>query len=563
MIALPEQHRRPDIPPREWLRFPALRRWNLNQTQTAMLAGVLLLTLLVYLRCLADGFVYDDHMEIVRNRYLGQWQFLWKSFIHDIWWFRAPARLPQSSYYRPLQNVWLSLNFHLVGRNPVGWHAMKILLHLCAVLLGFRLAQLLTGSAEAALLSALLFGVMPSHVESVVWISAIPEPLTAVLEFSALICFMQRTRTRWRNMTLSLLFFAFAAFVHESAVVFPVLITAYVFLFETGEETADSSPSEERPVSAGTRLATALRSSAPFFAVSALYLAARALALGAGATFGLSHTKTTVDVDLVKRTIVPHRVLSNRLASFLLTTLPAVLCEYLAVLLVPWLAGPAHPVDFVTTAGLANFYLPLGALAMATVAGFLAFRKSPRCRLYLFCACWWLVTLAPALSLNQVVSPVQDRYQYVPSFAFCLLVADLATRFAQIGIFSRRAVAAAATTVALLYVAIVWRAEPIWHDDVAMFGRCVEMFPDSPHYRQALSEALKEQGDLQGAARQLAEAVRLEPNSPVAHYALGQLYERMGRTADAAREFHAYMALFAPWALPRDSTSSGTGVSTD
>ncbi len=562
MNAPPEQHG-PEIPARDWLRFPALGRWNLNQTQTAMLAGVLVLTLLVYLRCLADGFVYDDHMEIVRNRYLGQWQFLWKSFLHDIWWFRAPARLPQSSYYRPLQNVWLTLNFHLVGRNPVGWHVMKILLHLCVVLLGFRLAQLLTGSAEAAVLAALLFGVMPSHVESVVWISAIPEPLTAVLEFSALICFMQRTRTRWRNMTLSLLFFAFAAFVHESAVVFPVLITAYVFLFETGEETADSSPSEERPVSAGTRLATALRSSAPFFAVSALYLAARALALGAGATFGLSHTKTTVDVDLVKRTIVPHRVLSNRLASFLLTTLPAVLCEYLAVLLVPWLAGPAHPVDFVTTAGLANFYLPLGALAMATVAGFLAFRKSPRCRLYLFCACWWLVTLAPALSLNQVVSPVQDRYQYVPSFAFCLLVGDLATRFAQIGIFSRRAVAAAATTVALLYVAIVWRAEPIWHDDVAMFGRCVEMFPDSPHYRQALSEALKEQGDLQGAARQLAEAVRLEPNSPVAHYALGQLYERMGRTADAAREFHAYMALFAPWALPRDSTSSGTGVSTD
>jgi tetratricopeptide (TPR) repeat protein len=363
-------------------------------------------------------------------------------------------------------------------------------------------------------------------------------------------------------MALSLLFFAFAAFVHESAVVFPVLIAAYVFLFETGEESAGASSSEERSVSAGARLVTALRSSAPFFAVSALYLAARALALGAGATFGLSHTKTTVGVDLVKRKIVPHRVPSNPPAMSLLTTLPAVLCEYLAVLLLPWLAGPAHPVDFVMTAGLANFYLPLGALALAAVAGFLAFRKSPRRRLYLFCTCWWLVTLAPALSLNQVVSLVQDRYQYVPSFAVCLLVADLATRF-QISIFSRRAIAAAATAVTLLYVAIVWRSEPIWHDDVAMFGRCVEMFPNSAHYRQALADTLKERGDLQGATRQLAEAVRLEPNSPVTHYALGQLYERMGRTADAEKEFHAYMALFAPWALPRDGASSETGVGPD
>jgi hypothetical protein len=562
MNAAPGQHGT-EIPARDGLHFPALGRWNLNEAQTAMLAGVLVLTLLVYLRCLADGFVYDDHMEIVRNRYLGQWQFLWKSFVHDIWWFRAPAHLPQSSYYRPLQNVWLALNFHLLGRNPVGWHVMKILLHLCVVLLGFRLAQLLTGSAEAALLTALLFGVMPSHVESVVWISAIPEPLTAVLEFSALICFIQRARTRWRNTALSLMFFALAAFVHESAVVFPVLIAAYVFLFETGGESAGASSSEERPVSAGARLVTAVRSSAPFFSVSALYLAARALALGAGATFGLSHTKTTVGVDLVKRKIVPHRSPSNPPASLLLRTLPAVLCEYLAVLLLPWLAGPAHPVDFVKSAELTNFYLPLGTLALAVVAGFLAFRKSPRHRLYLFCACWWLVTLAPALSLNQVVSLVQDRYQYVPSFAVCLIVADLAIGFAQISIFSRRAIAAAATAVTLLYVALVWRAEPIWHDDVAMFGRCVEMFPNSPHYRQALADTLKERGDLQGATRQLAEAVRLEPNSAVAHYALGQLYERMGRTADAEREFHAYMALFAPWAVPRDGDSSETGVSPD
>jgi hypothetical protein len=47
-----------------WPRFPALRRWDLAAQQTTILAGVLLLTAPTFLRCLGNGFVYDDHAEI-------------------------------------------------------------------------------------------------------------------------------------------------------------------------------------------------------------------------------------------------------------------------------------------------------------------------------------------------------------------------------------------------------------------------------------------------------------------------------------------------------------------
>ena len=112
---------------------------------TLMLDGVLLLTMLVYLRCLGNGFVFDDHEMIVINRYLGQWSFLWKSLVNDSWWFRDPLHLPQSSYYRPLQDIWLGIHYQLFGLVPGGWHATMIALHLAAVWMAFKIASRLTG----------------------------------------------------------------------------------------------------------------------------------------------------------------------------------------------------------------------------------------------------------------------------------------------------------------------------------------------------------------------------------------------------------------------------------
>jgi hypothetical protein len=112
--------------------------------------------------------------------------------IHDVWCFSDPHQLPQSAYYRPIQNVWLALNFHLFGRHPIGWYVLKVLLHLGAVVLVFRVAQLLSHSTEVALLSALLFGLLPVNTESVVW--SVGPPQAAVLELAAFCVFIERPK---------------------------------------------------------------------------------------------------------------------------------------------------------------------------------------------------------------------------------------------------------------------------------------------------------------------------------------------------------------------------------
>jgi hypothetical protein len=56
---------------------------------------------------------------------------------------------------------------------------------------------MITGDVATGLLAAAIFGLMPAHVEAVVWASSIPEPLTAVFELGALVCPIGRKPGWW------------------------------------------------------------------------------------------------------------------------------------------------------------------------------------------------------------------------------------------------------------------------------------------------------------------------------------------------------------------------------
>ena len=62
--------------------------WRLNSRQAAMLAGILLVTIAVYLPSLRNGWVWDDRFQIQTSYALHSWSGIAKSFFHDVWWFR-------------------------------------------------------------------------------------------------------------------------------------------------------------------------------------------------------------------------------------------------------------------------------------------------------------------------------------------------------------------------------------------------------------------------------------------------------------------------------------------
>ena len=64
-------------------------------------------------------------------------------------------------------------------------------------------------------------------------------------------------------------------------------------------------------------------------------------------------------------------------------------------------------------------------------------------RLYLFCAAWALIAIAPAMNLKALAVLVQDRILYAPSFGWSLAVSIAAIRIASSSSRARTMVAAA------------------------------------------------------------------------------------------------------------------------
>jgi hypothetical protein len=501
--------------------------WNLNSRETAILAGILIATIVIYLPSLRNGWVSDDWDEFVNDKLIHSWSFVWNSFRYDSWWFRNPAQLPQSAYYRPLENTWFALNALLFGTHPAPWHLVKIVLHAVAVLLCFRLAQLLTGDVAVGLLTAAIFGVMPAHTGAVVWASAIPEPLSTTLEMGALCCFINRKPGNGssRGLLFALMLYAGATLSHETAILFPLIIVGYVFLFE-----------DSATASSAGRLTSAIRACAPFVVVAIAYMCARANALGVGALFGLHHATTSMTLRGVVK-LRPHYSTAQ-----ILMTLPMVLLDYLAVLALPAMAGPAHAIEWITHPEPAAFIAAATLIVLAAVAFSLAWRTSHR-RVYLFAAVWVFVTMAPALNLNTLLFLIDDRYLYAPSFGWSLAFAVAILQIAAASSRASTAVGAAVAVLLALYAVSTIQLEHYWRDDMTFLQRCVEIAPDVPEYRVWLAAAMNKAGDFDGAAQELERGTTFDPDDEYLHLKLARQYQMMGRQMDFEREFQKYTEL--------------------
>jgi tetratricopeptide (TPR) repeat protein len=492
----------------------------------------MLVTAIAYLRSLGNEFVFDDVLMINANTYIGQWSFLWRSMVNDLWWFRDPNHLPYSAYYRPLQDIWLALNFHLFGFNPAGWHAMMIMLHLVAVWLVYQIVRVIAPGAWRAVVAALLFGLIPVHAEAVVWATAIPLPLSATFELGAFYLFLTRETSPRRNWALSLFLYALALLSHESAVAFPGLVAAYALLFEPRMGT---SVRPETPVVQSTdvvagcdtealpaRLVRAAIEAAPFATATVSYLVLRLLVLGfISRPHPMNHANTAV----------------------VLMTIPWVLLHFLGLIVVPWRAGPGHRIFFVSSPFSPKFYGPL--VAFALIGAVLMFGRFRKRRLYLFCTLWFGLALIPEMNLSGLDPDVlvQDRYLYLPSFGWCLLIADAVTTLAAANESWRKPAFIGAAALAGLYAFVLFGVQRFWHDGVTLFSRCVEEFPEASICHEGLGDALAKRVDLNGAVRELSTAVSLRPEHADIRWDLGVIEGRLPSYTEAVTEMRASLLL--------------------
>lgn len=498
-----------------------------------------LVAFLAYANSLPNGFVWDD--PIILSRQLP---------VFDSWQavLLPPRDIPQYSpdYYRPTTTVSFLIDRSLGGDAPFAFHLSVVLAHaLTSALVCLFALQLFghkTFGAVAALFAGLLFAVHPIHTESVAWAAGRSDVLATGFLLGVL-CVRSSSTASWpRSAAAGLLAFAALGAKETGVAVYPLMVLQDLLAVRAG--------TFRRTTSAGW-----VRRYAGPVVAGAIYFLLRRATLG----------------ELVGTAPGQAR------AAGAVTEVLAALAAYLGKLV--WPVGLNAYIDQIP-GGLVSSLSALAVIVAITAVALRFWQYDEP--LPIFFVLWVLITLAPSLSIVWKIpdAPMAERYLYLPSVGFCLLVAYAVKRFLSSSRPAWMRAALAVLCVSLLAgsaVATV-RRNRVWKDDLALWEDAARKSRRSGMAYRSLATAYQKAGrhdearryfelalerrnDAKGlqvihnnlgtlamqdrnfdeAADRYRQALRTNPNAPDSLFNLGlALFYAGGQTESAARQALEY-----------------------
>ncbi|MBI3654302.1 MAG: tetratricopeptide repeat protein [Acidobacteria bacterium] len=508
---------------RQQRRDKAMAATASKKRERAMLIGVLAITTLAFLNSLNGEFVYDDQFQILKNPSLNSLANIPLMFVQSVWQFmNAASPDAVGLYYRPLFNTVLIINHQLFGANVFGWHLVSLLLHLAATFFIYKIVTQWKLPVPLALTAALLFGVHPVHSESVAWISGLPDPLAAVFLLLSLFAYEKYYRGKfWQDrqtyiLVLSLVAALFAYFSKEVAIVFP----AFLALREYWKPAHEGSVFE--------RLRVAAQRTAPYFALVVINLALRYAVLGF-----LSKAEPKAAAITTSEVIL---------------TLPSVLLLYARFLFVPYPLAIVYDHNYVNQASSPLFWFSALLVIALLVAAFWWTRASQVGRWSLI---WLLLFLLPVLNLkafNPQESILHDRYLYIPSIGFCILLALALYHLSQFFKAQQERVFQGVTaSLCLLFLALTFSQNRTWKNDLTMTTHALQYAPNRPFLHNYLGAYYFNKTNYTQAESAYLKAIDLNPAFYDAYANLGDLYRTQGKLAEAEQSYLKALELGAPY----------------
>jgi tetratricopeptide (TPR) repeat protein len=450
---------------------------------------------LVYVPTLGFQFVYDDKPQIVQNPAIHAWRYLPHYFTSHVWAELYPN--VQGDYYRPLFLLWFRLNHAMFGIDPKGWHLTTILCHAAVTYLVFALGHRLTASRGIAFSAATLFALHPVHIESVAWVSGVSDPLTALSVIGSFLAYLRfRPGNRWGWMGLALALFALGLLEKETTVVLGPLVFAYAWIYA-------------EPPSWISRFTSALKHSLPFFVLTILYLVLRAHIL-----HGLSHSVTPLSWKTMA------------------LTEPSIVWLYLRHLLFPIGISGLYGLPYIDNPASAAFLVPTALLLALFLALGWGIRRLQDARLALFACCWIALPIIPVLWLRTFSEGdiAHDRYLYIPSAGFVLLVAlglaGIARRWRP---RRKNLELSCLAALALAYALGTVTQQTYWASDLLLYQRAYTIAPHDNLICTNLGTALFDEGYPDAAIALYSRVLAHEPTYWLANFDLGFAYYKLGK----------------------------------
>ncbi|MFQ5586487.1 MAG: hypothetical protein ACE5GF_06675, partial [Thermodesulfobacteriota bacterium] len=416
-------------------------------------AGIFVLSILVYLTAIPNGFVHDDHFYVEKNELIREFSNLPRILCSSSWSVAEGEGVGQ--YYRPISHVIYTLIYHTAGLKASAFHLVNILFHaVTSVVVFFTAIFFLSGPGGVGerggekmvipylfpLIAGVLFATHPLHTEAVVWIAAVTELSFALFFLLAFYCYVTSRETGGRlRYALSLLFFFLSAISKETAVTLPLLMVAYDLAVK-GESLT--------PLSRWVKRYTG------FVVIGVVYYLLRVSALG-------EVTPLAMDPDI-------YGFLINVPIHFVL---------YLKKMLFPTNLLNYYELDFATSLLEGKSIVAL----FITVLFFLILAVSyKRSRIIFFLLLWIFVPLIPTffVALFKKEATFSERYTYIPSVAYVILIAMALKAGVARELISRRWAQTISVVIFLvitaLYSAGTIKRNYAWRDDLTLWQDAVQ-----------------------------------------------------------------------------------------
>ena len=476
------------------------------------MATLFALTISVYLPALGLGFVeLDDNIYVFRNPNVqaglskASILYAWTTFDSGNW----------------IPVTWLSylLNSTCFGINPIGFHAVNVLLHAFNVVLLFLWLHRISNTVWRSFAVAALFAVHPLHVESVAWIGERKDVLSMFYFLWMLIAY-QAYACRPNRGRYALVITAFAlGLLSKSMLVTAPVLLCLIDLWPgstwNSDKTATALPSSTRPLWQ--------------LVVEKIPLLLMSIAIGF-VTIKAQGSGPTTAFTSFNRIPASYRIGNAFTAYAWYVTksfIPLDLC-----------AMYSHPMRNLswTYAGLSALLL----VACAVYAGS-RYRRDP---FLIFGGLWFLISLAPVIGLLQVgTQAYADRYSYLPQIGLLIAVIWQAERWMRYLTAPRLAAVLSLTAALIIFSCITIRQIGYWESTETLWNRAIASSPDNWEAHRQLGMLCLQQQRFDDANRHFQSVIEVNPNLPDVLSSMGWIHQQQSEWTEAQRLYQRSLAL--------------------
>jgi len=445
-----------------------------------------LVSFAVFIPSLKNDFVWDDLKQIRGENY---------SFkLYDT--HRALMN-PESRHYRPLLYNSFQIDKFFWSNSPFGSHFFNVILFSISTILFYFFSLLVLREFDinkkdaVAFLSSLFFSVYPVHIEAVSFIPARGDLICGIFILKAYI-FHTLSFKRFWFLVLSAIGFVLSLLSKEVAVILPFLLVVFDLLSRRFMSKVNIIRYGVYALFLIGYFYIRFEALEGFFdrlfsnlSLTGL-ISANAYDLSSNlASLGLQESTEKVSIGGITQ---PIQFLS-RVWSFSGIILGSYLF-YLKKLIYPY---SLNPYTANIPNGIPNLLTSIIVLLLMILFSIRSIFRGKG--VIAFCIFWILLSLGPLSVIANVTkgtlaaSPLAERFLFIPSIGFCLLLGYLLIELIDI-IKYKKLVWTTIILIAVTYVVFTIIGQRVWKDDLALWSFAIEKNPDEnvPHinYGQAL-----------------------------------------------------------------------------